>query len=152
MLNNDNMLEQIGNCRIVGEIASGGMAVVYRAVQEHLNRTVAIKALKSAVATEQQLVTRFQREAQSLANLQHENLIHVYDYHEERGALFIIMELVEGIDLFDLLETSGRLPFDVAAIIAIQVARALDYIHYRKIIHRDIKPANIMLRDTEGSR
>lgn len=139
------MLERIGNCRIVDEVASGGMAVVYRAIQEPLNRTVAIKALKTSVASEQQLVTRFEREAQSLAGLQHENIIHVYDFYQERGALFIVMEYVEGIDLYDLLDRCGRLPYDVAAIMAMQVARALDYIHYRGIIHRDIKPANVMV-------
>lgn len=139
------MLERIGNCRIVEEMASGGMAVVYRAIQEHLNRTVAIKALKTSAAADEQLAVRFEREAQSLANLQHENIIHVYDFHRERGAMFIVMEYVEGIDLYDLLERSGRVPFDVAAVIAMQVARALDYIHYRAILHRDIKPANVMI-------
>src|SRR5678815_4668572 len=139
------MLERIGNCRIVEEVASGGMAVVYRAVQDPLGRTVAIKALKSSAALEENVVTRFEREAKSLALLQHENIIHVYDFHRERGALFIVMEYVQGIDLYDLLEKSGRLPYDVAAIIAMQVGRALDYIHYRGIVHRDIKPANIML-------
>ena len=98
------MLERIGNCRIVEEIASGGMAVVYRAVQDPLGRTVAIKALKSSAATEENVSTRFEREAKSLANLQHENIIHVYDFHRERGALFIVMEYVQGIDLYDLLE------------------------------------------------
>ena len=102
------MLERIGNCRIVEEVASGGMAVVYRAIQDQLNRTVAIKALKSAVAVDEQLVTRFEREAKSLAALQHENIIHVYDFHRERGALFIVMEYVQGVDLFDLLERCGR--------------------------------------------
>ncbi|RMH36811.1 MAG: serine/threonine protein kinase [Deltaproteobacteria bacterium] len=144
------MLERIGNCRIVDEVASGGMAVVYRAIQDSLNRTVAIKALKTSAAAEPHIVTRFEREAQSLANLQHENIIHVYDYIEERGALFIVMEYVEGIDLYDLLERCGRIPYDVAAIIAMQVARALDYIHYRGIIHRDIKPANIMIARQGG--
>jgi eukaryotic-like serine/threonine-protein kinase len=139
------MLERIGNCRIVEEVASGGMAVVYRAVQDPLGRTVAIKALKSSAAAEENVATRFEREAKSLANLQHENIIHVYDYHRERGALFIVMEYVQGIDLYDLLEKCGRLPYDVAAIIAMQVARALDYVHYRSIVHRDIKPANVML-------
>jgi len=144
------MLERIGNCRIVDEVASGGMAVVYRAVQEPLGRTVAIKALKSSAAMEEHVVTRFEREAKSLATLQHENIIHVYDFHRERGALFIVMEYVQGIDLYDLLEKCGRLPYDVAAIIAMQVARALDYVHYRSIVHRDIKPANVMLSRQGG--
>jgi serine/threonine-protein kinase len=142
------MLERIGNCRIVEEIASGGMAVVYRAVQDPLGRTVAIKALKTSAAQEENVVTRFEREAKSLANLQHENIIHVYDYIRERGAMFIVMEYVQGIDLYDLLEKGGRLPYDVAAIIAMQVARALDYVHYRGIVHRDVKPANIMIART----
>jgi predicted Ser/Thr protein kinase len=144
------MLERIGNCRIVEEIASGGMAVVYRAVQEPLGRTVAIKALKTSAAAEENVVTRFEREAKSLANLQHENIIHVYDFHEERGAMFIVMEYVQGIDLYDLLEKCGRVPYDVAAILAMQVARAMDYVHYRGIVHRDIKPANIMIARTGG--
>jgi eukaryotic-like serine/threonine-protein kinase len=144
------MLERIGNCRIVEEVASGGMAVVYRAVQDPLGRTVAIKALKSSAALEENVVTRFEREAKSLALLQHENIIHVYDFHRERGALFIVMEYVQGIDLYDLLEKCGRLPYDVAAIIAMQVARALDYVHYRGIVHRDIKPANVMVSRQGG--
>jgi eukaryotic-like serine/threonine-protein kinase len=144
------MLERIGNCRIVEEVASGGMAVVYRAVQDPLGRTVAIKALKSSAAAEENVATRFEREAKSLAMLQHENIIHVYDFHHERGALFIVMEYVQGIDLYDLLEKCGRLPYDVAAIIAMQVARALDYVHYRGIVHRDIKPANVMISRAGG--
>jgi eukaryotic-like serine/threonine-protein kinase len=144
------MLERIGNCRIVEEVASGGMAVVYRAVQDPLGRTVAIKALKTSAAAEENVVTRFEREAKSLANLQHENIIHVYDFHRERGAMFIVMEYVQGIDLYDLLDKCGRLPYDVAAIVTMQVARALDYVHYRGIVHRDIKPANIMIARTGG--
>ncbi|HEY0478086.1 MAG TPA: serine/threonine-protein kinase [Kofleriaceae bacterium] len=146
------MLERIGNCRIVEEVASGGMAVVYRAIQDPLGRTVAIKALKSSAALEENVVTRFEREAKSLALLQHENIIHVYDFHRERGALFIVMEYVQGIDLYDLLEKCGRLPYDVAAIIAMQVARALDYVHYRGIVHRDIKPANVMISRQGGTK
>ncbi len=144
------MLERIGNCRIVEEVASGGMAVVYRAVQDPLGRTVAIKALKSSAAAEENVATRFEREAKSLAMLQHENIIHVYDFHHERGSLFIVMEYVQGIDLYDLLEKCGRLPYDVAAIIGMQVGRALDYVHFRGIVHRDIKPANVMLSRSGG--
>jgi serine/threonine-protein kinase len=144
------MLERIGNCRIVEEMASGGMAVVYRAIQDGLERTVAIKALKSTAAAEEHLALRFEREAKSLAQLQHENIIHVYDFHRERGAMFIVMEHVQGVDLYDLLERCRTLPYDVAAIIALQVARALDYIHYRGILHRDIKPGNIMISRQGG--
>ena len=144
------MLERIGNCRVVDEVASGGMAIVYRAIQDDLHRTVAIKALKPELAGQEQLVTRFEREAQSLAALQHENIINVYDFHREQGALFIVMEYVEGTDIYDLLEHCGRLPFDVAAVIAVQVARALDYVHYRGVVHRDIKPANIMISRQGG--
>ena len=136
------VLERIGNCRIVEEVASGGMAVVYRAVQEPLGRTVAIKALKSSVAMEENITTRFEREAKSLATLQHENIINVYDYYQDRGGYFIVMEFVQGVDLYDLLDRCGRLPYDVAAVIAVPVGRALDYVHYRGVVHRDIKPAN----------
>jgi eukaryotic-like serine/threonine-protein kinase len=144
------MIDRIGNCRIVEEIGSGGMAVIYKAVQESLNRTVAVKALKASVAADSQFAIRFEREALSVSSLQHENIIHIYDFHKLGGQLFIVMEFVEGIDLYDLLEKCPKLPADVAAIIAMQVARGLDYAHYRGIIHRDIKPANIMIAKNGG--
>jgi serine/threonine-protein kinase len=144
------MIERIGNCRIVEEIGSGGMAVIYKAVQESLNRTVAIKALKSSVAADSQFAVRFEREALSVSSLQHENIIHIYDFYKLSGSLFIVMEFVDGIDLYDLLEKCPMLPPEVAAIIAMQVARGLDYAHYRGIIHRDIKPANVMIGKNGG--
>src|SRR5438552_19152664 len=101
------MIERIGNCRILEEIGSGGMAVIYKAVQESLGRTVAIKVLKSSVALESQFAIRFEREAKSVATLQHENIIHIYDYYKDGGNLFIVMEFVEGIDLYDLLDRCG---------------------------------------------
>jgi serine/threonine-protein kinase len=139
------MPERIGSCRIVGEIGSGGMAIIYKAIQEPLNREVAIKALKPSIALDSQFAARFEREARFMASLQHENILHVYDFVNDGNALYIVMEYVQGIDLYDLLQTSPRLPVEIAAIIALQVARALDYAHFRGIIHRDIKPANIII-------
>ena len=121
------------------------MAVVYKAVQEPLGRTVAIKALKSSMATELQFAERFEREARFMAAFQQENIINVHDFIKYGGTMFIVMEHVEGVDLYDLLEKSDSLPIEVATIIALQVARALNHAHFRGVIHRDIKPANIMI-------
>src|SRR6185369_15731440 len=139
------MVDRIGNCRILGEIGSGGMAVVYKAVQEPLGRVVAIKALKPSIAVDSGFAKRFEREAHFMASLQHENILHVHDFIKDRGTMYIVMEYVQGIDLYDLLEITPRLPVEVATIITMQVARALDYAHFRGIIHRDIKPANVMI-------
>src|SRR5512137_2878610 len=140
------MLERIGNCRILEEVGAGGMAVVYKAVQEPLGRTVAIKALKSSIAAEAQFAERFEREARFMASLQQENIINVHDFIKLGGTMFIVMEYVEGIDLYDLLEKApNRLPVEVATIVCLQVARALNHAHFRGIIHRDIKPANVMI-------
>ena len=139
------MIDRIGNYKILEEIGSGGMAVVYKGVQESLGRTVAIKALRSSVCKEDDAVARFEREAGSLASFQHENIITVYDFFPQGGSLFIVMEYVEGIDLYDLREKCDRLPADIVGIISLQVARALDYAHFRGLIHRDVKPANIII-------
>ncbi len=139
------MLNRIGNCQILEEIGSGGMATVYRAVQQPLGRAVAIKALKPSIAIDSQFAKRFEREAHFMASLQHENILHVHDFLKQDGSMYIVMEYIKGIDLFDLLERRRKLPADVAAIIALAVARALDYAHFRGIIHRDVKPANVMI-------
>ena len=139
------MLDRVGSCRIESELASGGMAVLYRAVQETLDRPVAVKALKTAVQEDEAFAQRFEREARTLAQLQHENLIHVYEFLREQGALFIVMELVDGIDLYDLLEKVPRLPPSVVACVGLQIARALSYLHTMGVLHRDLKPANVLI-------
>lgn len=139
------MIERIGNCKIIEEVGAGGMAVVYKAVQDPLGRTVAIKALKSSMAQEPQFAERFEREARFMAAFQQENILNVHDFIKFGGTMFIVMEYVEGIDLYDILDTSNGLPIEIAVIITLQVARALNHAHFRGIIHRDIKPANIMI-------
>ena len=136
---------KIGQYKILAELGVGGMAVVYKAVQESLNRLVAVKELKNDIAGDESVVERFEREALSIAGLTHHNIVHMYDYMERYGSRYMVMEFVEGIDLSELLMRVDRLPSDITAIIALQVAKALEYAHYRGVVHRDIKPSNIML-------
>ena len=83
------MLDRIGNCRIIGEIGSGGMAVIYKAVQEPLERVVAIKALKPSIAVDSHFALRFEREARFMASLQHENILHVYDFLKDGDTVIV---------------------------------------------------------------
>jgi serine/threonine-protein kinase len=139
------MIERIGNCRIVEEVGSGGMAVVYKAVQDQLGRTVAVKALKSNIAQDSQFAARFEREARFMAAFQQENIINVHDFIKKDDSMYMVMEYVEGVDLYDLVDGEKSLTAEVSAIIALQVARALNHAHFKGVIHRDIKPANIMI-------
>ena len=131
--------------RIIGEIGSGGMATVYKAVQKSLDRPVAIKELKKAYHGDAQIVQRFERESRVAASLQHENIVHIYDYWKKPN-YGIVMEYVDGANLADIIEKTGALPVDVGIMIAIQACDALDYAHMRGLIHRDIKPSNIMIK------
>ncbi|MEE8408162.1 MAG: protein kinase [Myxococcota bacterium] len=136
---------KIGTYTVLSEIGSGGMAVVYKAEQPSLGRLVAIKELRQELASDPSIITRFEREAKSVAALAHQNIVHIYDFITRGDSMFIIMEYVEGIDLYDLLHRVDRLPPDIAAIIALQSARALEYAHYRGVVHRDFKPSNLMI-------
>lgn len=136
---------KIGQYKVMAELGVGGMAVVYKAVQESLDRLVAIKELKTDLGKDKSLVERFEREARSVAALTHHNIVHMYDYLERFGSKFMVMEFVEGIDLAELIGRIGRLPTDIAAIIALDLAKALEYAHFHGVIHRDIKPSNVMI-------
>ncbi len=121
------------------------MATVYKAIQKSLGRPVAIKELKRAYHLDAQIVKRFERESKVAASLQHENIVHIYDYWN-KPTYSIVMEYVDGANFADVIEKTGALPVDVGAMIAIQVSNALDYAHMRGFIHRDIKPSNIMIK------
>ncbi len=129
---------------IVAEIGAGGMATVYKAIQKSLDRPVAIKELKKTYHGDMQTVRRFERESKMAASLQHENIVHIYDYWK-KPAYSIVMEYVEGTNLSEILDTTGSLRVDVGIMIALQVSNALEYAHMRGLIHRDIKPSNIMV-------
>src|SRR5437870_4243039 len=134
------LLEQIGH---------GGMAVVYRARQESLDRTVAVKVLSESLAAAPEFLERFRREARTAANLRHPNLITVHDFGEdERGVPYLVLEYIEGATLADLMDVGlddSRIP-DLLD----QIAAGLDYAHAHGVIHRDIKPGNVLT--TEDGR
>jgi len=137
----------IGTTRLIDVVGKGGMAEVYRGLQETLQREVAVKVMLPELTRDKEAVTRFRREALALAGLQHENIVAIHDLVEKNDQLFMIMEFVEGVDVATLLK-QGPLPLDVALLIAHGVASALEHAHFRKVIHRDIKPANILISRT----
>ncbi len=119
-------VKRLGDYPLIAALGAGGMANIYKSKQISLRRTVALKVLKPAVATEEQFAMRFEMEAQTLAELQHENIVQIYDHRQDDGLQYMVMEYVEGFDLFDLMERCGPLPPEVTAIIALHVARALE--------------------------
>ena len=127
-------------------LGRGGMATVYRARDELLGRDVAVKVMHPALAHDTELVDRFRREASSAARLSHPNVVTVYDCGEDgAGALFIVMELVEGTTLRSLLDRFRHFDIQTARHVARGIAAALDHAHAKGIVHRDVKPENILL-------
>src|SRR5213595_1029629 len=125
--------------RIEQEIARGGMAEVYLARDESLNRPVAMKALFPEYAREPSFVERFRREAQAAANLNHPNIVSIYDWGQEDGTYFIVMEYVEGRSLRQMIREDGPLPAKQAAQIGAAIAATLAFAHKNGVIHRDVK-------------
>jgi len=140
-----NRLKLEQEYKILGILGIGGMAEVYKAEQTSLARMVAIKKLKPALSANPEMMERFFREGSSAANLQHENIVQIYQMGQAETDHYLVMEYVEGKDLKTMLKTSGRLPWEVAGLIARGIARGLHFAHTRGFIHRDIKPGNIML-------
>ncbi len=126
-------------------IGSGGMSEVYLARDDLLGRQVAVKVLSERLARDSSFVARFKREAQSAANLSHPNIVSLYDYGDDGGTYFIVMEYIDGRSVADVIAAEGSLLPERAAEIASDVAAALERAHAAGLVHRDIKPANIML-------
>jgi eukaryotic-like serine/threonine-protein kinase len=137
---------RIGPYEIQSAIGAGGMGEVYRARDTKLNRDVAIKVLPESVAGDSDHLTRFKREAQVLAALNHPNIAQIYGLEEGDGKYaLVVMELVDGMTLADRM-TQGPMAIDEALSIARQIAEALETAHETGIIHRDLKPANVRVR------
>src|SRR3954453_3401862 len=140
---------QVAGYRIEEVAGRGGMGVVYRAQHMHLGRTVALKLLNPELAASEEFRERFIREARAAAELEHPNIVPVYDAGEVEGRLYLAMKFVEGTDLAQLLEREGRLGPERVMPLLEQLADALDAPHKKGLIHRDVKPANAPL---EGDR
>ena len=139
--------EKLLHYEIVEKIGAGGMGEVYRARDGKLGRDVAIKILPTEMSGDPERIARFDREARTLASLQHSNVATIYGFEEVGGTRFLVMELVEGGDLNSRI-AAGGLSLDETLTIARQIATGLEAAHERGIVHRDLKPANIMLTET----
>jgi eukaryotic-like serine/threonine-protein kinase len=137
---------RLGAYEILTLIGSGGMGEVYRARDAKLDRDVAIKVLPQALADDPDRLARFEREAKTLAALNHPNIAHIHGFEDSTGTPALVMELVEGPTLSDRI-AKGPIALDEALAIAKQIAEALEAAHEQGIVHRDLKPANINVRD-----
>ncbi len=144
-------IEAIGPYKIVGQLGEGGMAVVYKALDTRLSRYVAIKMIRQAeLERDTTLVRRFEREAKTLAQLNHPNIVKILDYGSYEGQPYLVMEFMSGGTY--KAQTAGLGDYRGAARGLLPVARALDYAHRKKVVHRDIKLANILIDENGEPR
>src|SRR5437868_1433468 len=137
--------ELVGRYKLLEKIGEGGAAEVFRALDERLNRIVAVKCLRTQFTSDPQSRQRFEVEARAAAGLSHPNIVDIYDFGEAPdGSMFIVMQYVEGENLKDVLSKRGRLTSGETIAIAVQVCHALEQAHAAGLIHRDVKPQNIM--------
>jgi serine/threonine protein kinase/tetratricopeptide (TPR) repeat protein len=134
----------LGNYQILEEIGRGGMGVIYRARQRHSRRVVALKRILSCHADSRETLMRFRREAQAAANLDHPNILPIYEVSESEGLPFFSMKFAGGGSLLEAAPMLRRDPRRAVALMA-KVARAVQYAHVQGILHRDLKPGNILL-------
>ena len=147
----DRVVAAVGDQYLIeAEIGRGGMAAVFRALDLRLHRHVAIKALPPELAFNNDVRTRFLREAQTAAQLSHPNIVPIYTVDERGGIVYFVMALVEGESLAARLARQPRLSIDAVRRILAEVADALDYAHACGVVHRDIKPDNILLDRATG--
>jgi serine/threonine-protein kinase len=139
----------IGKYRFVERLGRGGSGAVYKAVDETLNREVAIRVLEGG-AGDKDLLKRFQAEAATLARLRHPDIVGIHEFHPAESELFLVMELVRGETLDELAVRCGPLPPERAAYLVGQVLGALDHAHNAGVVHRDLKPSSVIVTDQGG--
>ena len=134
-----------GKYRILEPLSSGGMSVVYKAEHAYLKRVVAVKVLPPQLAEDPNFVKLFMREAEMSAQLDHPNIVKVFDFGSEGKTLYLVMQYIPGRTLDELLEEKGRLNLQEALLVMYQVLAALSYAHSKGVVHRDVKPSNILV-------
>ena len=139
--------ERIGRYELLDRIGKGGMGVVYRARDTQLDRLVALKMIVTELAEESETRERFIREARAAADLNHPNIIKIYDFGEQSGRAYIAMELLAGRNLVQVLEDEERIPIESWMKVMRGVSAGLSFAHARAIVHRDLKPGNLFLPD-----
>lgn len=135
----------VAGYRLENEVGRGGMAVVYRAKDLRLGRTVAVKLLAPELARNEVFRQRFMHESEAAAAIDHPHIVPIFEAGENDGILYIAMRYVDGGDLRALIGRSGPLPLDRAARLALQIASALDAAHDHGLVHRDVKPGNVLV-------
>ncbi|MCP9960075.1 serine/threonine-protein kinase [Streptomyces sudanensis] len=143
--------QRVAHYRIDAEIGRGGMAVVYRATDLRLDRTVALKLLAPELARNDTFRRRFTYESRVAAAIDHPNIVPVFEAGETGGLLYIAMRYVPGQGLRALLDRTGPLPVAAAVRIAVQIASALDAAHAHDLVHRDVKPGNVLVAEGTDS-
>ena len=134
-----------GRYRLVAQQGSGGMAVIYKAIDQALGRTVAVKILRPSLTNDPAFLARFRNEARSVANLAHPNIVTVHDVGSDGPTHYIVMEFVEGTDLKRIIKADGALPIDRALNLAIQICGGIGFAHRAGLVHADVKPQNILV-------
>lgn len=134
-----------GRYQLLAQQGSGGMSVIYKALDRALGRTVAIKILRPSLTKDPSFLEKFRNEARAVANLSHPNIVTVYDVGSEGLTHYIVMEMVDGKDLKKIIKDSGALPINRAVDLSIDICSGLGYAHRSGLVHADVKPQNILV-------
>ncbi|MCD4687619.1 MAG: protein kinase, partial [Anaerolineae bacterium] len=146
-MSNDALLN--GRYRLMAQQGSGGMAVIYKAVDLALGRTVAVKILRPSLTSDPEFLKRFRQEARNVANLSHPNIVTVHDVGQDGNTHYIVMEFIEGDDLKRLIRAEAPFSLDRALSIAIKICAGVGYAHRAGLVHADVKPQNVLVTEND---